>query len=104
MFYCFFNKEFLVCSAYKKIFELNKFYWVCPINFKKFLVNELQFEDINKSNNNNIYKKNQKKGIILEAKNNKQKKIFNSCSQNLLEADKNIFINSNKFYKNKNNF
>ena len=104
MYYCFFNnKEFLVCSACNKIFELNKFFWVCPICFKKFLVNELQFEDISNVNNNNLYKRNQKRGIILEAKNNKQKKIFNSCSQKLLETEKNIFINSNKFYKNKNN-
>ena len=105
MYYCFFNnKEFLVCSACNKIFELNKFYWVCPVCFKKFLVNDLKFEEINKVKTNNyFYKKNQKSEIIFEVNNNKHKKIHNSCSQKLLETDKNYFIHNNRLLKNKNN-
>ena len=104
MYYCYINnKEFLVCSECKKIFELNKFCWKCPACFKKFVINELKFEDAMKEKNNNYYKKIKKSDIILQQKNNKQKKMHNSCSQKIIETDKNNYIQNNKIYKNKNN-
>ena len=104
MYYCFINnKEFLVCSECKRIFEVNKFSWKCPLCLKKFIVNELKFEETNKEKNNNFYKKIKKSEIILQQKNNKQKKMYNSCSQKVIESDKNNLTHNNKFFKNKNN-
>ena len=94
MYYCYVNnKEFLVCSLCKIIFELNKFCWKCPVCFKKFIANEINFEeDINKENNNNNFiKKNNKKDI-----NEQTKKIHNSCSQKIIDNNKNVFIKNNK--------
>ena len=104
LYYCYINnKEFLVCSDCIKIFELNKFSWKCPICLKKFIINELKFEDTNKEKNNNFYKKIKKTDILTQLKNNKPKKMHNSCSQKIIESDKNNFIQNNKIYKNKNN-
>ena len=103
MYYCYINnKEFLVCSECKSIFELNKFCWKCPSCLKKFVINDLKFEEANKEKNN-FYKKIKKSEIILQQRNNKQKKIHNSCSQKVIDSDKNNFIHNSKIYKNKNN-
>ena len=100
MYYCYVNnKEFLVCSLCNSIFELNKFCWKCPICYKKFIVNELQFEDNNKEKSNNyLFQKINKKDIIEQPK-----KIHNSCSQKIIDNDKKDFIKNNKIHKNENN-
>ena len=104
MYYSYVNdKEYLVCSLCKTVYELNKFCWKCPICFKKFITKELKFENINKeSSNNNIYKKIYKDDVVEELKNNNKKKIHYSSSQKVIDCEKND-NNNNKIYKNKNN-
>ena len=104
MYYCYINnKEFLVCSECKKIFELNKFCWKCPICFKKFIINELKFEDINNDKYNCCYKKIKKNEILSKQNNNRDKKIHTSCSQKIIDIDKKNIMKNNKLYKNLNN-
>ena len=103
MYYCFINnKEFLICSECKKIYELNKFCWKCPICYKKYIINELKFEYANKDNNN-FYKKIKNSEIFRKQNNISRKKIHNSCSQKIIATDTTNFIKNNKICKNKNN-
>ena len=77
------EKEFLVCFTCKKIYELNKFHWNCPLCFKKFVINELRFFIYHKKNN--YYKNN----LIYTRTNtnNSGKKINNSNSQKVIGSD-----------------
>ena len=96
-FYSYVNdKEFLVCSSCKSIFELNKLHWNCPLCSKKFITNELRFYDYHtkKSNfnkNNLVYP--------LMNKFNSGKKINNSNSQKIIGMD-NMNNNYKVYHKN----
>ena len=106
MYYCLVNnKEFLVCSLCFKVYQLNKFYWKCPVCYKNFIVNELIFEEKNKEKNkNNFYKKINVEIINTQRHQNyKKKNIHNSCSQKIINTTKNENAKNNKIFKNKNN-
>ena len=82
---------------------MDKFCWKCPICFKKFIINELKFEDINNDKYNCCYKKIKKNEILSKQNNNRDKKIHTSCSQKIIDIDKKNIMKNNKLYKNLNN-
>ena len=85
------NKKYLVCSLCDNIFELKKFFWTCPLCSKKFLTNEIKINNENNNKENIKYENINTSGILVK------KRIRNSCSQKVIETEK----NKNKIIKNK---
>ena len=85
LYYSYINeKEFLVCSCCKSIYDLDKYFWNCPICGKNFITNELRFYEYFKRNN--MFRKTIKDNFIYPKIKKKElgRKINNSNSQKII--------------------
>ena len=89
------NKEFLVCSLCNKIYELNKFFWNCPLCLKKFISSELRF--YNFYNQNGVDSNINTNNLIYQNMNQKRK-INNCNSQKIINVDNYKLYNKNNSY------